>query len=62
MAVANSIPSIAVHTLAFAIGIICYTVLTVLGHDGTPVLAATLGYTGGAIVENKVGNGVKTAS
>jgi hypothetical protein len=41
------------HVMIFTIGIICYTVLTVLGHDGNPVLAATLGYGGGAVVENK---------
>lgn len=41
------------HVMAFAIGIICYTVLTVLGHDGNPVLTATMGYIGGAVVENK---------
>ena len=47
-----------VHVLVFTIGIVCYTALTLLGHDGNPVLAATLGYSGGAVVENKTGNKV----
>ena len=39
------------HMLAVVAGLICYTVLTALGHDGTAVLSAALGYGGGAIAE-----------
>jgi len=39
------------HMAAVVVGLICYTVLTALGHDGNAVLTAALGYGGGAIAE-----------
>lgn len=36
------------HTVIILAGVIGYIVLTALGVDGNPVLAACLGYAGGA--------------
>ena len=49
------------HMLAVVAGLICYTVLTALGHDGTSVLSAALGYGGGAMAERTASAAAKTA-
>lgn len=36
-----------VHAAVVAVGLVCYSVLVALGHDGSLVLAAALGYGGG---------------
>jgi hypothetical protein len=41
----------AAHSAVVVVLLICYTVLTALGHDGDGLLAAGLGYLGGAGVQ-----------
>jgi hypothetical protein len=41
------VTEILAHFLILIIGIIAYVILTIDGHDGTPVLTAVLGYGGG---------------
>lgn len=44
------------HGVVVLAGVVAYTVLTALGHDGNIVLASTLAWAGGGAVQAKLSN------
>lgn len=46
-----------IHAGVVLVGIVAYTVLTALGHDGNPVLTAAIAWGGAAVTDRAISAG-----
>lgn len=50
-----------IHAFIVLAGIVAYTVLTAIGHDGNPVLTASIAWGGAAVTDRAIASGGATS-